>query len=139
MSPGTTYEWETPDHIFKPLHEEFGFTLDACATPNNAKCPSYFSIADDGLEQPWDDEVVWMNPPYGRVIARWMREAYEAAAKFGSTVVCLIPARTDAAWWHDCAMKGEVRFIRGRIKFVGAKHNAPFPSAVVVFRSGEVG
>lgn len=74
-----------------------------------------------------------MNPPYGRTIKQWMQKAYESSLK-GATVVCLVPARTDTAWWHDFAMKGEIEFIRGRLKFGGHKNSAPFPSAVVVFR-----
>jgi len=74
-----------------------------------------------------------MNPPYGRVIGDWMRKAYEESRK-GATVVCLVPARTDTRWWHDYAMKGEIRFIKGRLKFGNATVNAPFPNAVVVFR-----
>ena len=74
-----------------------------------------------------------MNPPYGREIGRWMRKAYESAHD-GATVVCLVPARTDTAWWHDYAVRGEVRFLRGRLRFGDAKNSAPFPSAVVVFR-----
>ncbi len=74
-----------------------------------------------------------MNPPYGREIKKWMEKAYLESTK-GAVVVCLVPARTDTAWWHDYAMLGKVRFIRGRLKFSGAKHSAPFPSAVVVFR-----
>ena len=71
-----------------------------------------------------------MNPPYGREIGRWMKKASEASA----TVVCLVPARTDTAWWHDYAMQGEIEFLRGRLKFGDSKNSAPFPSAIVVFR-----
>lgn len=74
-----------------------------------------------------------MNPPYGREIGRWMRKAWESAQQ-GALVVCLVPARTDTAWWHDYAAKGEIRFLRGRVKFGNARNGAPFPSAVVVFR-----
>jgi len=80
----------------------------------------------------WDG-VCWMNPPYGRTIGKWMRKAYESSLT-GSTVVCLVPARTDTAWWHDYAIKGEVRFLRGRLKFGGSANSAPFPNAVVIFR-----
>lgn len=126
-------DWETPPDLFARLDAEFGFTLDAAATPKNAKCARYFTRDDDALRQDWGREVVWLNPPYGREIARWVRRAW-VAARYGATVVCLVPARTDAGWWHDDAMDGEVRFLRGRIRFVGAPYNAPFPSAVVVFR-----
>ena len=77
-----------------------------------------------------------MNPPYGRGIGQWMQKAYESA-QMGATVVCLVPARTDTAWWHDYAMRGEITFIRGRLKFGNAKNSAPFPSALIVFKPKE--
>jgi len=125
-------EWATPRAEFLTLDEEFGFTLDACATPENAKCARFYTKADDGLAQSWRG-VVWMNPPYGKAIGRWMRKAYRSSQE-GATVVCLVPARTDTAWWHSYAVRGEVRFIRGRLKFGAGTGSAPFPSAVVVFR-----
>jgi phage N-6-adenine-methyltransferase len=131
-----TNEWATPRPLFDELCAEFGFTLDPCATPENAKCRKYFTKEQDGLSQCWCNETVFMNPPYGREIGKWVRKAYETSQK-GATVVCLIPARTDTAYWHDYAMKGEVRFIRGRVYFeqMGkALCPAPFPSAIVIFR-----
>ncbi len=123
--------WETPQTFFDKLNQEFSFTLDPCCTPENRKCPRYFTKKVDGLLQNWHPEKVWMNPPYGRVISKWMEKAY-SESQLGATVVCLVPARTDTAWWHDFAMKGEVRFIRGRLKFGGHKHNAPFPSLLLL-------
>ena len=75
-----------------------------------------------------------MNPPYGRVIGHWMKKAYEESLS-GAKVVCLVPSRTDTAWWHDYAMKGQIEFIRGRLKFGDAKNSAPFPSAIVIFEA----
>ena len=75
----------------------------------------------------------WMNPPYGREIIKWMKKAYQESLK-GCTVVCLVPSRTDTIWWHDYAMKGEITFIKGRLKFGNQSNPAPFPSAVVVFK-----
>ena len=129
-----TDEWPTPQDFFDRLNEEFHFTLDVCATPENAKCPRYFTKRENGLLQKWTG-TCWMNPPYGREIGQWVKKAYESALE-GATVVCLLPARTDTAWWHDYCMKGEIRFVRGRLKFGSATENAPFPSAVVVFRPG---
>jgi phage N-6-adenine-methyltransferase len=106
--------------------------VDVCATPDKAKCERFYSPEIDGLAQEWRG-TCWMNPPYGRVIGQWVKKAFESS-RDGATVVCLLPARTDTAWWHDYCQRGEVRFIRGRLKFVGATANAPFPSAVVVFR-----
>jgi phage N-6-adenine-methyltransferase len=131
-----TEMWATPHSVFEPLNDEFGFTLDACAVAENAKVANYFSPSDDALSQEWTG-VVWMNPPYGRTIGTWMAKAL-LSARNGATVVCLVPARTDTAWWWDYAMKGEIRFVRGRIKFVDQNGNgsqaAPFPSAIVVFK-----
>jgi len=129
-------DYETPAGIFDPLDAEFHFTLDVCATYETAKCARYFTPDDDGLTAAWDrmGGACWMNPPYGRVISAWMRKAWEESRR-GAVVVCLIPARTDAGWWHDYAMRGEIRYVRGRIRFVGQSSNAPFPSAIVIFRS----
>ena len=126
--------WATPQDFFDSLNAEFGFTLDVCALPENAKCERYFSPADNGLEQDWKG-ICWMNPPYGREIGHWIRKAYESSLN-GTTVVCLVPARTDTRWWHTWVKDvAEVRFIRGRLKFGGSKNSAPFPSALVIFRS----
>lgn len=129
-------EWETPLWLFESLNAEFGFTLDPCSTTQNAKCRNHFTKREDGLSRNWTDHTVFMNPPYGREIGAWMAKAYESSRN-GATVVCLVPARTDTRWWHQFAMKGEIRLLRGRIQFVGGKHVAPFPSAVVVFRPPE--
>jgi phage N-6-adenine-methyltransferase len=124
--------WSTPQWLFDALDKEFGFTLDPCSDGTNAKTPKFFSIHDTGLLRDWGTETVFMNPPYSEC-GDWMRKAYGAAQE-GATVVCLVPARTDTDWWHRFAMKGEVRLLRGRLKFGDATNSAPFPSAVVVFR-----
>lgn len=128
-----TPEWPTPPEVYKGLDAEFGFTLDPCSTSENAKCKRHFTAAEDGLKQDWSSDVVFMYPPYGRVIGKWMAKAYGEAQK-GATVACLVPARTDTDWWHRYAMRGEIRLYRGRIRFVGATASAPFPSALIVFR-----
>lgn len=127
--------WETPQELFNKYDQEFRFTLDVCALPENAKCAHYYTPQEDGLRHPWTG-TCWCNPPYGRQISRWIEKAYKSALG-GATVVCLVPARTDTAWWHDYAMKGEIRFLRGRVKFGGSRWNAPFPSALIVFRGNE--
>ena len=121
-------DWATPQHLFDELNAVHQFTTDVCASSSNAKCAHFYSIEDDGLAQVWTGSC-WMNPPYGREIGKWMQKAASADA----SVVCLVPARTDTAWWHDYAMQGEITFIRGRLKFGGHKNSAPFPSAIVVF------
>jgi len=131
MFTSSTCEWETPQDIFDALNKEFGFTLDVCATKENAKCKEFYSKEQNGLSRDWHG-VCWMNPPYGRVIGKWVEKAYQST-KTGATIVCLVPSRTDTKWWHDYCMKGEIRFIRGRLKFGGSKNSAPFPSAIVIF------
>jgi phage N-6-adenine-methyltransferase len=124
--------WATPQDFFDKQDAIYNFTLDVCATDDNAKCKKYFTKNDDGLNKEWHG-VCWMNPPYGREIKQWMHKAYNESLK-GVTIVCLVPARTDTVWWHEYAMKGNIEFIRGRLKFGNAKNSAPFPSALVVFK-----
>ena len=133
MFTSKTPEWSTPQDLFDRLDKKYHFTLDPCCTHENAKCEKHYTKEDQGLNQSWAGEVVFMNPPYGREILVWMENAYNESLG-GTTVVCLVPSRTDTKWWHDYAMKGEIEFIRGRLKFGGCKNNAPFPSAIVVFK-----
>jgi len=123
--------WETPQGLFDKLNEEFHFEMDVCATSETAKCKKYYSPEEDGLKQEWKD-VCWMNPPYGREIGKWMKKAYESALA-GAIVVCLVPARTDTSWWFDYCAKGEIRFIKGRLKIWRFKECSAVPSAIIVF------
>ena len=130
-----TNEWSTPQEFFDELDKEFNFTLDPCATSENAKCNKYFTVEDDGLKQDWSKDTVFMNPPYGREIKYWVQKAYEESLK-GATVVCLIPARTDTTYWHNYIFgkADDIRFIKGRLKFGGSKNPAPFPSAIIIYK-----
>lgn len=124
-----TPEWATPQSLFDELDKEFHFTLDPCATKENAKCKKFFTEKEDGLKQDWKDEKVFMNPPYGREIGFWIKKINIEGG------VALLPARTDTAWFHDYILgKAEIRFLRGRLKFGESKNSAPFPSMVVVFK-----
>jgi site-specific DNA-methyltransferase (adenine-specific) len=115
------------------LDREFGFTLDVCASPENAKVQRFFTKDDDGLGQDWGRHVCWMNPPYSQ-LARWLVKAYESSLR-GAAVVCLTFARTDTAGFHYAvARASELRFLRGRLRFGSAKHCAPAPSCIIVFR-----
>ena len=138
MMSSKTGEWATPQYLFDDLDNKHGpFTLDVCATKESAKCVDYFDEEMDGLLQKWEG-TCWMNPPYGRQIGSWMEKAYKETVIKGNAerTVCLTPARTDTAWWHDYAEKGEFYFLRGRVKFVGETQGpAPFPSAIVIFES----
>lgn len=128
--------WETPQNFFDKLNDEFHFAVDACTILENTKCDEFYTPEDDGLSKDWD-ETTWCNPPYGRKIWEWVRKAYYQAIQFGSTIVMLLPARTDTRWFHDYIYEKdwvEIRFVRGRLKFGESKNSAPFPSMVVVFK-----
>lgn len=128
--------WETPQWLFDELNEEFHFTLDVAATEDNAKCPKFFTAAEDGLTRSWAGERVFCNPPYGRKVGEWVRKAYDERGS--ADIVMLIPARTDTSYFHEYIWgKAEVRFIRARVSFtLGGEEvgRAPFPSMVVVYR-----
>ena len=125
-----TYEWATPIDLFTELDKEFHFTLDPCATEENAKCSKYYTIKENGLIQDWSNEMVFLNPPYGRNIGLWVKKLSENKG------VALLPARTDTRWFHTYIYnKAEIRFIKGRIKFGNSKNSAPFPSMIVIFKN----
>nr|DAX20122.1 MAG TPA: DNA N-6-adenine-methyltransferase [Caudoviricetes sp.] len=138
MFSSNTDLWATPQSFFEELNKEFQFTLDPCATAENAKCRTFYTKDDDGLKKDWGGQIVFCNPPYGMEIKKWVRKCYEESKKPNTVVVMLIPARTDTAYFHDYIYKkSEVRFIRGRLKFGDAKNSAPFPSMVVVFNGND--
>lgn len=136
--------WETPQQLYDLLNEEFHFTLDPCASHENHKCDKYYTMEDDGLSKTWCNEVVFCNPPYGpKTTGDWVKKC-DLESKH-STVVMLIPSRTDTKWFHEYIWgKHEVRFIKGRLKFelngepIRDKNNrvqsAPFPSMIVVMK-----
>lgn len=128
-------DYETPQELFEELNHKFRFKLDPASSDENHKCIFYYTKAMDGLSKDWHEyDRVWLNPPYGRHLQDWVQKAYSESQK-GCTVVCLLPARTDTAWFHDYCLKyGEIRWIRGRLNF-GGNHNAPFPSMIVIFRN----
>lgn len=133
-----TDDWETPQELFDILDNEFDFTLDVCALDSSAKCDRFYTPNEDGLAHDWHDEICWMNPPYGDEIKTWVRKAHDTGMS-GGVVVCLIPARVDTNWWWDYCIKGEIRFLKGRLKFSKYPTGAPFPSAVVIFRGKSAG
>ena len=127
-------EWETPQNLFDQLNNEFHFTIDVCATSENAKCKRYYTKNENGLIQDWQNEIVWCNPPYGREINKWVEKAFNESAK-GCVVVLLIPARTDTKYFHNFIYNiHEVRFIKGRLHFNNSDQPAPFPSMIVIMK-----
>ena len=134
MFSSQTDNWATPQWLFDKLNEEFGFTLDPCASKDNAKCARFFTKEDNGLTQNWGG-VIFCNPPYGKEIGKWVAKCAEEAKKPDTICVMLIPARTDTKWFHEYIYhKAEIRFLKGRLKFGDSTNSAPFPSMIVIFR-----
>lgn len=133
---GDGRHWATPPEIFNPLHREFNFTLDPCADIESAKCERFYTEAQDGLSKSWAEQRVFMNPPYGKEVYAWTRKAREEAER-GALVVGLLPASCDLKWWHDDVVRhAEVRYIRGRVRFItGGPYRASgfFASVVVIW------
>ena len=130
-------EWRTPKELFDLLDNQFHFTLDPASTHDNALCKKHFTKEEDGLLQDWSNDVVWLNPPYGREIGAWIEKAYNEMIK-GAKVVCLIPSRTSPVWFHVNVKKAkEIWFIKGRIQFTHPnieETNSPdFDSLIVIF------
>lgn len=127
-------KWETPSKVFKILNDEFGFTLDPCCEIHTAKAATFYTPLEDGLSKDWTDHIVFVNPPYSRNnIDKWVKKCSEEGKK--TTVVALLPVSTSAAWFHDYVWgKAEIRFIRRRIRFVGAPFTAPFSSMIVIWK-----
>ena len=127
-------EWATPQSLYDELNKEFGFTLDPCATEQNAKCENFYTLQDNGLEKSWGGHNVFVNPPYSD-IGRWVEKCYREGCKDNTLVVLLIPSRTDTRYFHNFINhRAEVRFVKGRLKFGDGKGTAPFPSMIVIYR-----
>ena len=130
--------WGTPQGLFDPLQEKWGFTLDVCAQSWSAKCPEYFTEDEDGLLQSWAGEKCWCNPPYANPLV-WLERGWLYALETNAEVTYLLPNATDSQWFQDYCFRGDLYFIRGRLKFEappdydGKVHAAPFGCVVVRF------
>lgn len=135
MFSSSRQDWSTPQEFFNKLDAEFHFTLDPCCTVETAKCSKFYTEEDDGLIQDWGGEIVFVNPPFGKVQPLWIKKCFEESLKPGTRVVMLVPARTDTRAFHKYIYgKAELRFIKGRLKFGGSLHSAPFPSMIVIYK-----
>lgn len=145
-------EWSTPQDFYDRLNAEFCFSVDAAASAENHKCPTWYGPGgqhEDALAlvewgRPFCRETIWINPPYSRGLqGKFIAKAAQQFRVNGHTIVMLLPARTDTKAFHAHIYDAktwqprdgvEIRFIPGRLKFGGCKDAAPFPSMVVVFR-----
>lgn len=125
-------DWGTPKEFYDKLDKEFGFDFDPCPKSNYLTGGTI-----NGLECEWG-KVNFVNPPYtSKEQDLFVKKGFEQWKK-GKTVVFLIPARTDTKRFHDYLLPyAEIRFIKGRLKFEGAKFTAPFPSMVCILRANK--
>lgn len=145
-------DWETPQTLFNLYHGIHKFDIDVCANNLNYKMKPYWTEKDNALTKSWKGLNCWMNPPYGRTITPiWISKVFSEIVGTNNlpTLICaLLPARTDTKWFHNYIWNEElcvpynwinrIEFLSGRIKFVGAKHSAPFPSMVVIFNNSKL-
>lgn len=140
--------WCTPRDFFDKLNKEFKFTLDPCCTQKSALCERFFTPKEDGLIQSWEGHRVFVNPPYGKEIKKWVKKGYSESLKPKTIVVMLIPSRTDTQYFHEFILnKAEIRFIKGRLKFLNLEYDeieserklssAPFPSMLVIYKNSD--
>lgn len=150
-SPSTTPrgardEWETPPELFAAINARFHFTLDVAASDRNHKTARYFTSETPeggGLNQSWQHEVVWCNPPYSEY-ATWLWKAHRETRVIKdarATVVLLLPVVTDTRAFHVwVARANALWFIKGRVRFLSpegpAKNSPNFASMLAIFRDG---
>lgn len=127
-------EWETPDWLFRALDTEFGFTLDPCATKENAKCATFITKEQDGLQTKWGHaHRAFINPPYSE-IQEWVVAALQQTCDL---TVLLLPVRTDTRWFRMLIELPDVRirYLRKRIRFLeaGVEQSSPrFASLIAI-------
>lgn len=136
-------EWETPNDLFFKLNLEFEFTLDPCCRKETAKCEKFFTVEDNGIFQSWENERVFMNPPYSE-IPTWVEKAVlEMRHNNCELVVGLLPAWTDRLWFHQFIYPdiAKVRLLQGRVKFLlnGETKTSPtYGSMVVIWNNDKL-
>lgn len=134
MPPAGRDDWGTPDWLWTALHREFAFDVDAAASADNALLEHHWTKGENGLIMPWSGLSVYANPPFdSRTLAAFAKKAWYESRQPNTTVVLLVPVKADQQWFHDYAIRSEVRFIRGRIAFKGASGCFPGPCALLIF------
>lgn len=140
MFSSKSNEWATPQDLFDKLNNKYHFTLDPCSTIENHKCEKFYTIEDDGLIKDWSNDIVFVNPPYGRELYKWVKKCYEESLK-GTKIVLLIPSRTDTKYFHEFLYNKnnvKIEFIKGRLKFGNSNNSVPFPSLLAYFNIEEI-
>jgi site-specific DNA-methyltransferase (adenine-specific) len=131
-----TDRWASPPHIIEAVEKEFGrISLDPAADAENAVAHRFFTKEEDGLTIPWRGDLIYVNPPYGRVLNEWIDHALKQYDEgYAKRIVMLLPSRTCTRWFHRLLNRSdvEIRFIKGRLKYGDGSGTAPFPSMLVI-------
>ncbi len=127
-------EYSTPLSLFEPLNKEFRFNTDVCASDKNAKCYNYFTVKDNAFTKNWRGNC-WMNPPFSKELRKWVKKAHDDSCKYGGTIVCLIPVRSNTKWWGEIIENAEVRFIIGEVNFNDNERGLWLPMCILIFGS----
>lgn len=107
--------WETPKELYEELDKEFNFDFDPCPINTGEITPE-----NDGLLIDWGKRN-FINPPYSRKLKEaFVKRSIEFANK-GRLCVMLLPVSTSTKLFHDFILPNakEIRFLRGRVKFIG--------------------
>jgi hypothetical protein len=124
--------WTTPRVLFDPLHAEFGFTVDGASEPGNGLLPKASTVSNP---LPWTGERVFCNPPWSNILP------FVLLAPTADLAVLLVPARTNARWFHRALeLGGAPRFFLGRPAFGSGPddqkgHNSPIDCLFLIFRT----
>lgn len=125
--------WLTPPEWISALGP---FDLDPACPPSMPwpTAARMLTVADDGLATPWEGRV-WLNPPFGREAAVWLRKM----ALHGNGIA-LVPARTETAMFYESVWgkANAVCFVKGRPHFhffdgKRAPFNSGAPIALVAY------
>src|SRR5262245_3773038 len=135
-------DWLTPPHVVEAVRQYFGgqIGLDPATNPSNPTCARNWCI-NEGTELPWEAwPSIFVNPPYGRELPKWI-EKIGAEAEAGAHIVALLPGqRFETGYWQKHVLSPRLTaicFIRGRLKFLRPDGtpaaNNPFGSMLYVF------
>lgn len=133
--PAKSIEWGTPQWLYDDLNQEFNFTVDVASTHENAKCKIHYTKVDNVFAENLQGETIWCNPPYDiDMLDVFTKFLWRQTRQDNTLAVMLVPVKSDQAWWHNYVLLSEVRFIRGRIKFQGAKSGCPMAVCLVIMQ-----
>ena len=113
-------DWGTPKYFYDELNQEFNFDYDPC--------PLRFEDTDfDGLKVDWGDRN-YINPPYDRKLKPLFVEKALAESNKGKLCVLLLPVSTSTKLFHEVIKPNakEIRFIKGRLPFIGVNSKGEY-------------